>query len=246
MATLSTPPQIVFEERVGNQIVAGRTFYVQNIGSRYSLMAADAQDIWRFEARPGDHVLGQTDRVRSELQCSEKEKFNQDIWLSDWIRYETPDGSLPHKIVAGQFHQTEDPGDFSGYPPFEFDITDTGLNVYTASVSEPLQSKSYGHIARLQNYPFPPNVWHSRITRIKFGWQNDAELQIWLDGVEVLDLSGISIGMNDKRGPYYKFGAYGAQKNEQHLVVKYANLEISSSSLRERINQPLPAVDRTQ
>jgi hypothetical protein len=242
MTLVTSRPLSSFENRTGNQDVNGRIYFVQNSGASYALgKNLTRGSRWRFEAKPGDYVLGQTDRIRSELQCSQKETVSGvDVWLSDWVYIEQPSGPLTADIGIGQFHQTEDAGDFSGFPPVIMEMGSGGLTVYTAFASSATQATSWAHTTRLTNYPFSTLTWHRRVMRCRFGWSNDAQLDLWLDGTQVINLTGINMGMNDTVGPYYKFGGYGEQNNEQWLAVQYANVELSATTLVSRVSTPIP------
>lgn len=240
MPIIPARPANIFETRTGNQDITGRTFFVQNAGKPYSLQKSVTRgNRYYFEAYPGDHVLGQNDRIRSELQCSTKEAVSGvDVWVSDWVMVQTP-----YQTGIGQFHQTEDlgpPPDFSGFPPIIWEVEPDGLHIYTASWATQ-QTGPYPRQIILSAYPFALNVWHSRVMQCRFGWNGDAILNCWLDGIQIVTSPlGLNMGMNNAVGPYYKFGAYGEQNNEQHILAQYANLEMSNTDLSSRIFNPIP------
>lgn len=241
---LHTRPPVAWYPVSGNQNVAGRTFFVQNAGQSYSLQkATNRANSYRFEAHPGDFFSGDTglDRIRSELQCSTKESFDTDIWVSFALKVSADPGVLSTSMVVGQFHQTEDGGDVSGYPPFEFNLQPDGLYVYTATVADAVGASFYPQDLRAGPLSFPLGVYNRLVARCRFNWANAAQLDVWLNGVQVVSTAGISMGMNDVVGPYWKYGVYWRPETAaQNVSVEYMNLELSNSSLLARVASPLP------
>lgn len=224
----------------GQQALAGRIWNVQ-AANVWSIQRASNRPCLRFEARPGDFVEGQTDRVRSELQCTTKEPASGvDVWVSYAIKLSVSPEILSDSMVLGQFHQTEDAGDFSGYPPFELNLHADGLYLYTASVATASRPTSYSRTQRAGPVPFSQGEWHYVVARVCFGWSNDASVDVWIDGQSIYSGSGISIGMNDAVGPYYKFGIYYSPATAlQTVVAEYRNIEIGSTALFSRVSNPL-------
>jgi len=221
--------------------LSGRIWNVQNAAADWSLQKASNRPILRFEARQGDHFGLQTDRVRSELQCATKDQVSgSDVWFSFSINVDSVN-VLSSDLVIAQFHQTEDEGDFSGYPPFEINLRSDGVYIYTAhsqSFSTPLP---YPKTKRAGPVNFPFESWNRFVGRCRFGWDNNAALDVWLNGASIVSLSGINMGMNDAVGPYFKFGIYWSPDSVQQTVVaKFTNIEIGAESLISRVDSPLP------
>lgn len=230
-----------------SQSLAGRTFNVQSANQSWSVQrAAFRPSLFRFETRQGDFWSGDTenDRTRAELQCTTKEAFGTETWVSFAVKMLAPAGIQSESLVIGQFHATEDAGDFSGYPAFELNLTASGLNVYTASVAAASQASAYPRTARAQNVPFSLGVWHNIVVRVVFDYSGAAELDVYLDGDSIVNISGVSIGMNDVVGPYWKHGQYWAPETAEQTIVSYFdNLEVGTSSLLSRVATPLAVVD---
>lgn len=241
---LRTRPPVGWYTATGNQNFAGRTFFVQNAGQSYSLeKATNRGNSYRFEAHPGDFFSGDTglDRIRSELQCSTKESFDTDIWVSFALKVSADPSVLSTSMVVGQFHQTEDAGDVSGYPPFEFNLQPDGLYVYTATVADAVGGSFYPQDQRAGPLSFPLSVYNRLVARCRFNWSSAAELDVWLNGTQVVNAAGISMGMNDAQGPYWKYGLYWRPETaQQNVSAEYMNFEIGGSSLLSRVTSPLP------
>lgn len=225
---------------------SGRTFNVQSAVQPWSIQrAAFKPSLFRFETRQGDFWAGDTanDRTRSELQCQTKEPFDTSIWVSFAVRLQANPGILSDSLVIGQFHATEDAGDYSGFPAFELNLHQDGLYIYTASVAAASQATSYPRVERAAAIPFPLNTFHNFVIRIKFNFSGAAELQVWMNGVSVVNISGVSIGMNDTQGPYWKHGLYWRPETAEQTVVSYMdNFEIGTTDLSARIATPLATV----
>ena len=224
----------------GQQALAGRVWNVQTAGNPWSIQRASNRPMHRFEVRPGDYAEGQLDRNRSELQCTTKDVAGVDLWVSYGLKVSSVAGILSDSMVLGQWHQTEDAGDYSGYPPFELNLHADGLHVYTASVSEANRPTSYPITHRAGPIPFALDEVHQIVIRTKFGWANNAELDVWVDGSVAYSGAAINMGMNDSVGPYWKMGIYYTPANVIPTVsAEYWNFEIGIASLAHRVTAPL-------
>lgn len=237
----SWPSPTFVDVGAGQQAIAGRVWNVQTSGNPWAIQRASNRPMHRFEVRPGDHAEGQLDRNRSELQCTTKDTVSGvDLWVSYGLKVSAAAGIFSDSMVLGQWHQTEDAGDFSGYPPFELNLHADGLHVYTASVSEAGRPTSYPITHRAGPIPFALDEVHQIVIRAKFGWSNDAELDVWVDGAAVYSGAAINMGMNDVVGPYWKMGIYYTPADAiPNVVAEYWNFEIGTTSLAGRVTSPL-------
>ena len=228
---------------VNDQTINGRSYFVESAHQPWNIARAANRPRHRFETRPGDLWSGDTqeDRYRSELHAYTKEAVTGEVWVSYNVMVTTNDGEpvRARHLTIGQYHASADSGEFGGYPPFEFSLEEDGLHVFTASQSNPVNANNYPRADR-GTVPFNLGEFHDIVARIVFDYSGGAVLQVWLDGVQVLDLSGISIGMNDAIGPYWKFGNYWDPITETQVpVVVYANMEVGTTDLSDRILNPL-------
>lgn len=250
MLTL-TQKQAVIDERpsvfavtAGNQLVGADTWYVQNAANPWSLLrASNRRAEFEFETRPGDFWSSQTDRLRSELQCSVKDPFNTDIWFYQVVTVWAPLGVLCHTNVVTQWHQTEDAGDFSGYPPFAILLTPTGLAVEITNVPQASWSTPYERAFLAENVPFTLGVPHAIVGQLRFApTSNTGLIKVWLDGKIIADFSG-PVGINDAVGPYAKVGLYNSPHDTGQIMrMRWGAWERSYASLADRISQPIPSV----
>lgn len=231
-----------------NQTLAGQIYFVQSAEKSYSINKSRRRaSSYRFEVTTGDLWPPITGRNRAELQCSSKEAFDTDVYLSFALRVAADPAIVSDSLVLGQFHQTEDAGDFSGYPPFEFNLYPSAtpgqgsLYLNTATVSAAVGGSAYPQTARAGPIALTLNVWHFLVLRVRFNWSGAAQLQFWLDGTQICNLSGISIGMNDAVAPYWKHGVYFRPEDAaQTITAEFYNFEKGGAVILDRIGAPLP------
>lgn len=223
----------------GQDQFAGYTWGTQKpSGTGYSIQEdiAFSPRHHRFEVRSTDSWNGEAYVNRAEFNCRTKEEFGQDVWFSYAlkIRAGVP---VTDWNVLGQFHQTADPGE-GGPPPFGVNFM-PGEKLRFIRRYNPLELDSQPTSSIMHTHPAVRDRWYRIVGQIRFGWQNDGKVNLWLDGAKIVSLSNTNIGNNDIEGPYFKFGIYRAKVAET-LIVEYANLELSHSSLLNRVTSPLP------
>lgn len=90
-------------------------------------------------------------------------------------------------------------------------------------------------------------IWHSLVSRIRFSrTANTAQLQVWLDGVEIYSNNALSmgyVGADASVTPAYpKFGNYRNPLTTERVVLWHSMLEVSPSSLVARVVNPLTRI----
>lgn len=90
-------------------------------------------------------------------------------------------------------------------------------------------------------------IWHSLVSRIRFSrTANTAQLQVWLDGVEIYSDNALSmgyVGADASVTPAYpKFGNYRNPLTTERVVLWHSMLEVSPFSLAGRVTNPLVRV----
>lgn len=191
----------------------------------------------RFECRSTDSWNGETTRNRAEFGCLTRMPFGQPVWFSYAMRIRsgTP---VTNWNVLGQFHSTPDTGDDSSSPPFSINFLPGEKVRFIRRFDPSSLTTSAPQAYIMHERPVVRDRWYQIVGCVTFGWENNGSVQIWWDGVKIIDLAQTSIGYNDMRGPYWKFGVYRAKVAET-LVVDYANLELGLSSLLTRVTSPL-------
>lgn len=189
--------------------------------------------------------------------------FGDDVWQS-WSFYLEPrvaplSGDF---LIIGQWHATEDgpvtaPAravDGPWYPPVSFQLAQAADSDFVLgqlflrlladpNAQQPSVTIQEEHRYSLTAGALQRGVWHNIVTHFVFGFTgNTAIAQVWLDGTQVVNASGINIGYNDVRGPHFNWGLYrGYQSNDPNTdAIIYANMETSYSSLLSRVGNPRP------
>nr|WP_217014507.1 heparin lyase I family protein [Stenotrophomonas geniculata] len=203
-------------------------YNVQSAHQPWSVQIDSKSDRVRFETRPGDRFGSEIGRSRSELQSTTKQSAQgKAVWVTYRVRVSVSPKIVSDSMVIGQFHQTEDKGDLSGYPPFELNLKADGLYVYTATVASPVTSRFYPQKRIAGPVTFQLESWHTVAINVRFGWQSDACLRVWLDDKLIASATGVSMGMNDAVGPYWKYGIYYRPDTaDQTVVAEYQGLSI--------------------
>ena len=202
----------------------GKDWDVDAPSSPHALQAGPAWQ--RFEVRSTDTApidRGKPARNRAELSSPVRHPPGQPVWFAYSFRIRGGTPTTAVFSILGQFHSSPDLGDAPGLSPvFAVNLVREGvLRFVSRSSAEPRQQFN------------PPATVLGEVRGIgREQWRH-------LVGRKVIDRSPISIGYNDRRGPYWKYGIYRSAAPET-LVVEYANMEIGADSLAGRIGRPLP------
>lgn len=225
--------------------VSGRTFNVQTPATAYgSAVDADPAPVYaRFEIREGERWANDITnfpndaRQRSELRDTGNLPFNQDIWMAGSVRTTTNSwkpNSGAYNILT-QFHQ-----EGNGSPPLAMSVNQGTLTIYTRGSTDPNFTGTANPTTHF-SMAWPNAVWVNWVWRMRFSASSqNGELQVWKDGEEVINLSGILMGYNDAaEPPYQKYGIYREGYTET-IVVEWANRElVTTGTLANRITAPL-------
>ena len=235
---------------------------------------AHRASVWRFETTADDIRINGGKSIHDELQAgfvynyaAEDQDFHndggtingQDYWISYAFLVEP--GPVHHNqwLIIGQWHATEDgprtaPGrapDDALSPPFALNLTDGDRLVITSRTDRAAhQTREHYPAERFEwrdDKPIVRNTWHRVVIHVRFGWQGDGRLQVWIDEKRRVNRKkDYSIGYNDLVGPHWNFGAYrgwywdGRANDPNPLAVEIANMEISATSLEDRVAHPRP------
>lgn len=142
-------------------------------------------------------------------------------------------------MVAGQFHATPDADDVQGSPVLAQQFSGDTFEIITRTHADDPGTANPSGTSRYST-TWLGSDWVNLVYRVQFTrGTSTSELQVWMDGVEIVNLTGIAIGYNDAEGPYFKYGIYRSAAAET-TVIDYANVEVSTSSLLDRVANPLP------
>ena len=190
----------------------------------------------RFEVRSNDSWNGETSRNRAEFGCRTRHALGETVWFSYAMRVGAGDPVTDWNLL-GQFHHTPDDGEAGISPPFAITLTPGEklkfIRRYNALALDSQPMVSSMHTSRIER-----DRWYRIVGMVKFGWDGNGCVRVWLDGKKIIGLGSTDIGYNDAQGPYWKFGIY-RRKVPETLVVEYANFELGASSLLHRVARPL-------
>lgn len=262
-----------FPLRTTNQTIAvnsGQFFYngkrriSHAIDAPHSYKVADNRsDYTIHEARQGDNdpvkgTVGITDRAESFYTDDNTDGLVATAGTAFWgsfsfaVRYDVVPTAW---VILHQMASVEDVGDVGRSPPLAFELEGRNFKIITrhdAAASSTTTSPNPVTRAIFENLTASgldeEPIWHTLVYKVVFGWNNDAELKVWLDGNVLTDLTGVSIGYNDAVGPYPKAGIYRAAKHADEtpvtetIQVLIANPEFNpdGTELDERASDPLP------
>lgn len=207
-----------------------------------------APNLWRFEARRGDGNSGGrgSDRAEMVAQYSRATPCNtvgwrKDIWHSFAMRVSGKVGNDGKWLVIGQWHGVPDPGDVDMSPVLAQSFTDGIFKISTRFDNNRVQvaGRSGNPRTVYEDRRFPWNSWVNFVYHVQFDPAGKGLLQVWRDGKPIVNLRNVPIGYNDTRGPRYQFGIYRQADSNGDFAVEFANHEFSSSSLIDRVAQPV-------
>lgn len=213
--------------------------------------------IQRFEVRSGDRGYSGdagNGNERSELVTTDQSDqgllydFNEERWLSFGFMVETGASITAPFSIVGQVHDFHDSGDSVGLsPPLCFVLGTTTGNTVNYSIqtrydANPSTSVNPGSTTRWSQ-TINRDQWYNVVCRMVFGYSNDAQLQLWFDGEEKINLTGINMGFNHSTGGeagYWQYGIYRGSSADT-LAVRYANMEQTTigNTLLTRVTVPL-------
>lgn len=225
-----------------------KVFMAQTPNKDWSMQRAmnKTSPIFRIQVKSGDTWTGDVSAAKKKERCELYMKrsdlpFDKDVWLSYAIKIAPGDrinNSSNDWCYLGQFHATEDKGDMATGPVLGFRLegADT-VSAYTASTLQNPIKIAPKYILRASG-KFTRGVWHKVVVRMRFS-PTKGQLQWWLNGKELVNVSGIGMGYPDLLGPYWKFGIYRSAMAPT-LAIEVANMELEyNSSLLSRVTQPL-------
>jgi hypothetical protein len=158
----------------------------------------------RFEVRDGDYMYG---GARSEFREVYTVPNGDDIWYG-WSTYIPADWLDPDMgSVITQMHGSPDPGE-SRSPPFAVRVEDGKLTITGRYSSVRNQPGNDGTPLTFYGPSYiEKEIWHDFVVHVKWSYENDGYLDVWMDGNQIVDYNG-PIGYNDYTGPYFKMGIY--------------------------------------
>lgn len=234
-ATEATTQPIVWRQLSGaddNVVIRGNAFVQENAGRPWSAERAAnlTCDAFRFEVRPGD-------QWSEDIKSGEnKERSEFDGYKKRWDDKASVWGAYSFLIEPGVSYHSDwtaiSQMNGSEVRPFAVQFKGDDLFVYTAHLENGREVGNPRYSAKLRR-----GVWHTAVFHLVQSSSNGV-LDFWLDGAKIVSFRG-PIG-SDGNQAYWKFGIYrGYGPIATPLAVEYANMEVGTRDLSERVGKPL-------
>lgn len=205
-----------------------KTAYSMNVTSSPTNSSSKAL---RVELRKTDGAVSSS--TRSELALNE-EKPLEEHWYS-FSTYLPEGGSEDYALdansteIIAQWHNYPDPNEEWTSPPLALCTRNGGYFIRRywddAAITTTDQMKAKGYTSKhdLGSYEADKGRWVDWTFHVKWGWLASQEpiLEVYKDGVKVLDCTGLPNTTNDQIGNYMKIGVYkwDWSENPQYSTV---------------------------
>jgi hypothetical protein len=224
-------------------VVGGVRYRVQSPLRPWSILVSPSSNYSRFELRAGDRWANDVGhfpdgRQRAKLRGEARWPDNTDLWISYSLRW-TGDMPTTWSNIT-ELHSDLEPGETQGKPPpFSVSISDGQLQLFTRADTRALTTSKVEPTRRFAMSLLPEGQWQHLVMRVKLDPYGNGSLTFWLNGQQMYDSGPIPVGYNDELGPYFKYGLYRGA-SDLTTVMEFANVEMGSGSLLDRVSHPLP------
>lgn len=170
-------------------------------------------------------MTGTFDSVRTETKPNDppdgpyiksgRPIIGQDYWYGFSIFL--PSDFVPSEDweIVTQWHVDPDSAEERARnPPMTITTTDGRWGMRSSWDDNPITQKDangkwiYGGTNRYDLGPYKTGVWTDWVVHVKWSYKADGVLEVWKDGVKVINQMNIPNCYNDNKGPYIKFGIY--------------------------------------
>jgi len=232
--------------------IANTAYWPESAENSYDLQIANntvgGADLVRFEVRNNElwtSALGGNDTERAELDGSAGLVYA--VGVPFWVAYDVmveagspqiataggDPGGVAAWCVMGQIH-----GDNTENPvPWQLDyISDT----FAVSIqTDPNQTWT---TLWTDTAPTPRGTVRHVVVNISVSGKATDFCKVWIDGVQVVNFTGIIGSTNPDPHVYFKYGIYRGWQGDGYppLANQIANVRQGTGSLASRITSPLP------
>lgn len=183
------------------EIIADHSFALSNNNKRAGIAGG------RFEINKNDPKLWGGNRA-------EMAQFTNTTSDEGWYGFSQyfPDSYITDSTeeVVGQWHDYPDAGETAARSPSNAISTGNGRLKWTTrwdATRIKLDNNPQGYY-EIDLGPVPKNTWIDWVVHIKFSHTNTGILEVWKNGVKVVDRQNLPNCYNDEVYPYFKFGVY--------------------------------------
>lgn len=217
-------------------LLNGVWYVAESAAQTYAVQQHSTFDQMRFEVRNGDQWASDSSSVnRAELDGFPAEYPKAvTLWGAYSFAIEPGAAGSPDAYI-GQLHQTAEAGYTALDPPLAFHLVGTTLKIDTRTDNG---TPPAGNPSAVTRYSFTPTRgrWYNVVFKIKIDPAGTGLLSVWIDGTQVVNLTGIATGYNAV-GNYWKEGVY---RNAESVTfaIRFANVEFGTTDLTARITAP--------
>lgn len=248
VVNFATIPHVLNDWSVAGQVsFGGKKWYVESSRKPYAAQMSTntTSPIYRGEVRNNELWTssdGGNDTERAELDGTPN-SYNKgtEFWFSYQFKVEpgapqiaTAGGNPGQGLTWGYVGQIHGGGSQAAVP-WELGIVDETITVETQR----------GNQVSTVHYRAPTTLVRGQvykvIVKIKITGTTASTMTCWLDGVQVANSTGLTIGGADAQN-YPKVGIYRGWQGDGYppLAVQIANVEHGTASLLNRVTSPLP------
>jgi len=190
----------------------------------------------RFEINKSDPEIWGGNRT----EMSQAQSTTQEEGWYGFSQY-FPDSYISDSTgeVIGQWHDKEDVGETASRSPSNTLLTADNRIKWMArwDADKIMDSGFTDGLVYIDLGPIPKNKWIDWVIHIKFSHTNTGIVEVWKDGVKVIDRINMPNAYNDDNYPYFKFGVYkwewGTSASQRNIYYDEVRIGNSNSSYDE-------------
>ena len=244
------PPKPIFQQRNTNNLIVVESFentelrnnpqagdfYLEHVAVSHSF--ALAEKVKRFGDSAGRFEINKNDPKLYGGHRSEMAQLTSTTLDEGWYGFSQyfPESytSDTTEEVVGQWHDQPDIGETTARSPSNAIITGNDRLKWMIrwdSTRKKLDNNSEG-LLYIDLGRIPKNKWIDWVVHIKYSHTNTGILEVWMDGVKVIDRKNLPNCYNDEKYPYFKFGVYKWEwgKVATQRVIFYDEVKIGDGN----------------
>jgi hypothetical protein len=148
---------------------------------------------------------------------------NSERWYAASIYVPTDFKAVEGSFIITQFHSTEDKGEPGKIPPL-FIQTDGKTLSLGSRWDDGRKLTSNSRDVKRQSWDLgslPKGRWIDFVYHVKWSYQSDGFLEVFMDGKKVAEKTGPNT-YNDDKGPYMKIGMYASGINSEPELYNFS------------------------
>jgi Polysaccharide lyase len=144
---------------------------------------------------------------RTEIRLPGSTDVGKEYWYGFSVLLPSPYPADTLGETVAQWHSIPDAGEDSQNPVLAVHIVDGKWKILSRWNTTQPTIKSAQQDITIDLGKHQTDQWTDWVVRVKWSYGNDGVLQVWKDGVRVVDRTGPNC-FRDEKGPYFKMGIY--------------------------------------